>query len=42
VVMSLPMVATITYTADEIVRSPLVKAYLLARMAPQETATLPA
>lgn len=32
VVMGLPMVATITYTAEDIVRSPLVKAYLLARM----------
>lgn len=36
VVMGLPMVATITYTAEDIVRSPLVKAYLLARIA-QET-----
>lgn len=36
VVMGLPMVATITYTAEDIVRSPLVKAYLLARMAQQE------
>lgn len=35
VVLSLPMVASITYTADEIVRSPLVKAYLLARLAQQ-------
>jgi phosphate starvation-inducible protein PhoH len=36
VVMGLPMVVSITYTADEIVRSPLVKAYLLARLAQQE------
>lgn len=41
VVMGLPMVATITYTAEDIVRSPLVKAYLLARMA-QEAPSSPA
>lgn len=32
VLQSLPMVATIEYSADDIVRSPLVKAYLLARL----------
>jgi phosphate starvation-inducible PhoH-like protein len=29
---SLPMVRLITYSPDDIVRSPLVKAYLLARL----------
>lgn len=38
VVMGLPMVTTITYTAEDIVRSPLVKAYLLAWLAQQEQA----
>lgn len=33
VLQSLPMVKSITYTADDIVRSPLVKAYLLAWIA---------